>query len=121
VAQSIVDWFAEERNCTLVEELKRLGVRTEQDDSEEPLEASPEWQGKSVVLTGRLDTMPRGDAEALLKRAGANVTSSVSRKTSVVIVGEDAGSKADKAREYGVTIIDEAEFLRRIGREAPAG
>ncbi|MEX1158506.1 MAG: NAD-dependent DNA ligase LigA [Thermomicrobiales bacterium] len=120
VAQSIVDWFAEERNHKLVEELKALGVRTEQDGSREPSEALPEWRDKSVVLTGRLATMQRGDAEALLKRAGANVTSSVSRKTSVVIVGEDAGSKADKAREYGITIIDEAEFLRRIGREAPA-
>ena len=120
VAQSIVDWFAEERNRDLVADLKALGVRSEQDDTGETIEASPEWDGKSVVLTGRLATMSRGDAEALLKRAGANVSSSVSRKTSIVIVGEDAGSKADKAREYGVTIIDEAEFLRRIGREAPA-
>lgn len=119
VAQSIVDWFAEERNRRLIEELKGLGVRTEHEDSGEAVEASPEWDGKTVVLTGRLTTMARGDAEALLKRSGANVTSSVSRKTSIVIVGEDAGSKADKAREYGVTIIDEAEFLRRIGRETP--
>jgi DNA ligase (NAD+) len=54
----------------------------------------------------------------LLKRAGANVSSSVSRKTGIVIVGDEAGSKADKAQEYGVTIIDEGEFLQRIGRTA---
>ncbi len=120
VAQSVVDWFAEERNRSLVEQLKSFGVRTEQEDVGDAVQASPEWDGKSVVLTGRLTTMTRGDAEALLKRAGANISSSVSRKTGIVIVGEDAGSKADKAREYGVTIIDEAEFLRRIGHEAPA-
>ncbi|HYI15811.1 MAG TPA: helix-hairpin-helix domain-containing protein, partial [Thermomicrobiales bacterium] len=120
VAQSIVDWFAEERNRSLVEQLKTLGVRTEHEDTGESIDASPEWDGKSVVLTGRLATMSRSDAEALLKRAGANVSSSVSRKTGIVIVGDDAGSKADKAREYGVTIIDEDEFLRRIGREASA-
>ena len=120
VAQSIIDWFAEERNRRLVEELKSLGVRTKQENTGDTITASPEWDGKTVVLTGRLATMARGDAETLLKRAGANVSSSVSRKTSIVIVGEDAGSKADKAREYGVTIIDEAEFLRRIGQETTA-
>jgi DNA ligase (NAD+) len=119
VGQSIVDWFAEARNQELVELLRSLGVRTVQEKSDEPAEALPEWEGKTVVLTGRLTTMQRSEAEGLLKRAGANVSSSVSRKTSVVIVGEDAGSKADKAREYGIEIVDEAEFLRRIGREAP--
>jgi DNA ligase (NAD+) len=121
VAQSIVDWFTEQRNRDLIDALKAHGVRSEQEDTGEALETSPEWEGKTVVLTGRLETMSRSDAEAMLKRAGANVSSSVSRKTSVVIVGEDAGSKADKAREYGVEILDESEFLRRIGREAPAG
>ena len=117
VAQSVVDWFAEERNQQLVAELTAAGVRTVQEESGEPVAASPEWQGKPVVLTGRLSAMTRGDAEAILKRSGANVSSSVSRKTSVFIVGEAAGSKADKAREYGVETIDEAEFLRRIGRD----
>jgi len=118
VAQSVVDWFAEERNRALVEELKSLGVRTEQDAAETVTETDPEWEGKTVVLTGRLTSMARSEAEAMLKRAGANVSSSVSRKTSIVIVGEEAGSKADKAREYGLEIIDEAEFLQRIGRGA---
>jgi DNA ligase (NAD+) len=60
--------------------------------------------------------MTRGEAEELLRRLGATASSSVSRRTSLVVAGEEAGSKADKAREYGVEIIDEAEFLRRIGR-----
>jgi DNA ligase (NAD+) len=69
----------------------------------------------TVVLTGRLNTLARQEATGLLKSAGAKVTSSVSSKTSLVIAGEDAGSKADKARELGVEIIDEQEFLARIG------
>jgi DNA ligase (NAD+) len=113
VAQSVADWFAEERNRTVVSELAELGVRTSLERTHEPT-GDTEWTGKTVVLTGRLAAMGRSEAEALLKRAGAVVSSSVSRKTSVVIVGEDAGSKADKAREYGVETIDEAEFLRRI-------
>ncbi|HUG14419.1 MAG TPA: NAD-dependent DNA ligase LigA [Thermomicrobiales bacterium] len=116
VAQSIVDWFAEERNRALIADLIALGVRHEQERDADDSAPMPEWQGQTVVLTGRLATMPRGEAESLLKRAGANVSSSVSRKTGIVIAGEEAGGKADKAREYGVTIIDEAEFLRRIGR-----
>lgn len=116
VAQSIFDWFAEERNRALLADLKTLGVRTEQEASEDDSVPLPEWAGVSVVLTGRLSTMARSEAEGLLKRAGANVSSSVSRKTGIVIAGEDAGSKADKAREYGITIIDESEFLRRMGR-----
>jgi DNA ligase (NAD+) len=120
VAQSIHDWFAEERNLALVRDLNEHGIRTEQESTEDDGHILPEWQGVTVVLTGRLSDMTRGEAEALLKRAGAQVSSSVSRKTGIVIAGEDAGSKADKAREYGVAIIDEAEFLRRIGHTRAA-
>jgi DNA ligase (NAD+) len=118
VAQSLFDWFAEERNRALISDLKSSGVRHEQVATDEQTPPMPEWQGISVVLTGRLASMSRNEAETLLKRAGANVSSSVSRKTGIVIVGEEAGSKADKAQEYGVTIIDEGEFLQRIGRTA---
>lgn len=120
VAQSIHDWFAESRNQALVTELAAMGVRTQRDTTEADVERDPEWDGLSVVLTGRLDSITRGDAETLLRGLGAHVTSAVSRKTNIVVVGEDAGSKADKAREYGIATIGEAEFLRRIGREASA-
>lgn len=116
VAQSIHDWFAEPRNQELLSDIAALGVRMRGDETDLATERSLEWDGVSVVLTGRLDSISRGEAEALLRRLGANVTSSVSRKTGVVIVGVDAGSKADKAAEYGILTIDEAEFLRRIGR-----
>ena len=121
VAQSIHDWFAEPRNQELIAELTAAGLTVEQARPEPVPET--EWQGLAVVLTGRLEAMTRPDAEAILKRLGARVSSSVSRKTSIVVAGAEAGSKADKAREYGVTIIDEAEFLRRLkeaGVEVPS-
>lgn len=115
IAQSVYDWFREPRNLELIEELKALGVNTEMEGEPDDGEVDPEWDGKVVVLTGRLESMSRPEATALLKRAGAKVTSSVSKKTTLVIAGEDAGSKADRARELGIEIIDEQQFLSRIG------
>lgn len=119
VAQSVADWFVEEHNRTLVAELTALGVRTEQDANERPAVRETPWTGKTVVLTGRLSALTRSDAESWLRRQGANVTSSVSKKTSLVIVGEDAGSKAQRARELGIEMIDESELLARMGADAP--
>jgi len=121
VAQSIHEWFAESRNQALVSDLGALGVRMQRDEREGGPKRHPDWDGVSVVLTGRIESITRGEAEALLRSMGANVTSSVSRKTGIVIIGEDAGGKAEKALEYNITTIDEAEFLRRIGHEAAAG
>jgi DNA ligase (NAD+) len=115
IAQSVADWFAEPRNIQLVDTLRERGVRTELEGAEQKLATDPRWEGLTVVLTGRLNTLPRQEATELLKRAGAKVTSSVSSKTSLVIAGEEAGSKADRARELGIEIVDEEEFLARIG------
>ncbi len=77
--------------------------------------------GKSVVLTGRLETMTRNDAEAALRRVGANVASSVSKKTAVVFAGEDAGSKADRARKLGVLVLGEVDLIAVLnGAALPA-
>lgn len=70
----------------------------------------------SVTVTGTLAGLSRSEAEEAIKSAGGRVTSSVSRSTDFVVVGDSPGSKADKARGLGVEIIDEAEFLRRLGR-----
>jgi DNA ligase (NAD+) len=72
--------------------------------------------GKVFVLTGGLASMSRDEARRKLQTLGAKVTDSVSKKTDYVVVGEDPGSKADKARELGVTMLDEKEFLKLIGK-----
>ena len=76
------------------------------------------FAGKTVVITGTLPTLSRSDATALIERAGGHVSGSVSKKTSVLVAGEEAGTKLDKARQLGVEVIDEAELLRRLGRTA---
>jgi DNA ligase (NAD+) len=71
--------------------------------------------GKTIVLTGTFPTLSRSDATKLVEENGGKVSSSVSKKTDFVVAGEEAGSKLDKARELGVTVIDEAELLKMIG------
>jgi len=73
------------------------------------------FQGQQFVLTGTLTGLSRDEAKAAIEERGGRVTSAVSKKTSVLVFGEDAGSKLDKARELGVPCIDEAEFRRRLG------
>ena len=70
----------------------------------------------SIVLTGGLETLSREEATAAAEDAGAHVTSSVSKKTSFVVAGESPGTKLAKAEQLGVEVIDEQEFLRRLGR-----
>ena len=114
VAASIRAWFDEEENRALIEKLRKVGVRLEgeapADDGPKPLD------GVTLVLTGGLDTLSRDEATRLAQRAGARVSSSVSKKTDLVVAGENPGSKYDQAVKLGVEIVDEPEFLRRIGR-----
>jgi DNA ligase (NAD+) len=77
------------------------------------LEESP-FAGKTIVFTGTLDEMTREEAEEAVQRLGGKASSSVSRKTGLVVAGPGAGSKLDKARQLGVEIIDENEFLKRL-------
>ena len=114
LAESIVAWFAEERNRTLVRKLEANGVDVAEMGSSAGDVSAAELAGLSFVLTGRMETMTRPEAEERLRRAGATVTSSVSKKTTYLVAGEDAGSKATRARELGTTIIDEAELVRML-------
>ncbi|MEJ7761361.1 MAG: NAD-dependent DNA ligase LigA [Thermomicrobiales bacterium] len=108
VAASVRAFFAEEPNRDLVERLARAGVRV----AEELVgDAGGPFAGTKVVLTGRLEEMTRDEVEERLRQAGANVTSSVSKKTTVVVAGEDAGSKVEKARGLGVPVVGEAELV----------
>jgi DNA ligase (NAD+) len=109
VAQSIVDFFAEAHNIEVVQQLRALGVQWQEHDgvSTEPLPLS----GKTFVLTGTLASLARDEAKSRLEALGAKVAGSVSKKTHYVVAGAEAGSKLDKARELGVTVLDEQQFL----------
>ncbi len=111
LAESVRSWLDEPRNRRLVERLREKGVRMEIPESERLAPAAPApLKGKTYVITGTLSSMTRDEATAALERLGAKVAGSVSKKTTGVIVGAEAGSKADKARDLGVPILDEAAF-----------
>jgi DNA ligase (NAD+) len=112
IAAAVRDWFDEPRSAALIDALISLGLTTV-----EPGErASPGvFSGKTLVLTGSLPNLSRSEATARIEQAGGKVGSSVSKKTSIVVAGDEAGTKLDKARQLGVEIIDEAELLRRLG------
>lgn len=120
VAASIADFFLKPENRALCDALAAAGVNTEATDAEIDDAAPAEriFEGKTFVLTGTLPTLKRDAAKKLIEARGGKVSGSVSKKTSVVLAGEEAGSKLEKARELGVEIIDEAEFLRRLGGNA---
>ena len=109
VAQSIVDFFSEAHNRDVVNELRKLGVHWE--ENEGMANQVLPLTGKTFVLTGTLPTMSRDEAKAKLEALGAKVAGSVSKKTSCVVAGAEAGSKLDKARELNVPVWDEAALL----------
>jgi DNA ligase (NAD+) len=112
VADSVLRFFADEHNQKRIEALRDAGVSFVQ-----PRRATVEspLSGKTVVLTGTLTRMTRDDAKRRLEALGARVSGSVSAKTDLVIAGEKAGSKLEKAEELGVEVIDEAGFLELVG------
>jgi DNA ligase (NAD+) len=114
VARSVREFCEEPRNRAVMDRLRAAGVRVE---SETPPAAGPSpLAGKSFVLTGALTSMTRDEAAAAIERLGGKVLGSVSRKTSYLVVGAEAGSKLDKARELGVPILTEDEFRAFIMR-----
>ena len=112
MATAIIKFFAEPKNGALVTELLRMGVKPQA--PVKPAGGSTVFAGKTFVLTGTLPTMTREEAAAKIEAAGGKVSGSVSKKTSYVLAGAEAGSKLDKARELGVPVIDEAELLRML-------
>jgi DNA ligase (NAD+) len=125
VADDLVAFFAEPHNQAVLDRLTAPGEGGEPPvrvlDFEPPAAASP-IAGKTVVFTGTLETMSRSEAKARAEKLGANVSGSVSRKTDYVVVGADAGSKEKQARELGVAILSEGEWLALAGGGGtPAG
>ncbi len=112
VAAAIRLYFSDAQNIALLDRLRSAGLIFTQEINGKPV--GP-LAGLTFVLTGTFPTLKREEAKAMLEAAGAKVSSSVSKKTSALVAGEDAGSKLDKARELGIEIIDEAEMLNRLG------
>lgn len=115
VAESIVGFFQDPIIIASIARMRELGVKAE---AEQQLVARNDsvFSGKTVVLTGTLPTMSRDEAAKLLEACGAKISGSVSKKTDFVVAGESAGSKLTKARELGITVIEEeAELLRLLG------
>ncbi|MFN8008741.1 MAG: NAD-dependent DNA ligase LigA [Terriglobia bacterium] len=112
VAASIHDFFAQPENRAVIDKLKEAGVTMH---VSRPSSTSGPLSGKQFVLTGRLPSYSREEATELIEQKGGRVTSSVSQKTDFVLAGEEAGSKLDKARKLGVSILDEQAFRKLIG------
>lgn len=112
VTAAIRLYFNDPRNLELLERLRKVGLTFTQEISGKIL--GP-LAGLTFVLTGSFPTLKRDEAKEMLEAAGAKVAVSVSKKTNVVVAGEDAGSKLDKAKELTIEVIDEAEMLRRLG------
>lgn len=108
IARSITEFFADERISSQVDELLELGVAAVPDES--PIQENSAFAGKTVVLTGALSSMTRTDAAELIEKLGGTVSSSVSKKTDMVIAGENAGSKMEKAQKLGIKVLGEQEF-----------
>ena len=110
VAQSIRTFFDQPHNREVVEQLRAAGIRWDEHEGAAASAPKP-LAGLTVVLTGTLTTLTREQAKEKLEAAGAKVAGSVSKKTSYVVAGEEAGSKLDKARELGVPVLDEDGLL----------
>ena len=109
-ANAVVSFFAQEQTIHLISQLKKAGVQMTSRIKEQI--QSSRFEGMTFVLTGTLPTMTREEATAMILSHQGKVSGSVSKKTSYVLAGEEAGSKLDKAMELGIRILDEEEFRK---------
>ncbi|MDF9297338.1 NAD-dependent DNA ligase LigA [Geobacillus stearothermophilus] len=118
MADSIIAFFSQPEAAELLQELRAYGVNMAYKGLKRAAEAPADsaFAGKTVVLTGKLASMSRNEAKEEIERLGGRVTGSVSRSTDLVIAGEDAGSKLEKAQQLGIEIWDESRFLQEINR-----
>ncbi len=114
MAKSIVNFFSNKYTIEIIEDLKKAGVNMIQPKVEK--KGAQVFAGMTVVFTGELESMTRSQAEELVKQLGGTTSSSVSRSTSLVVVGKNPGSKYEKAKQLGIKIIYEDEFLKMIGK-----
>lgn len=116
IAQSVHQWFRIEANQTLIERLQVAGLQLAAavDTADASVSGSQPLLGKTFVITGTLPTLKRDEAKALIQSASGKVTDSVSKKTDYLVVGEDAGSKLEKAQSLGITCLSEAQLLELL-------
>ena len=112
IANNVVSYFKDDTNLKMIDELKELGLNMEYIGEE--LKLNEDFQDKSFVLTGTLTKLTREEAKALIENAGGKTRESVSKKTYAVIVGENPGSKYERAKELNIPIWNEDEFLEKI-------
>lgn len=111
-AKAIVDFFKEKKNIDTINKLIKAGLKIKTE--EVPIKAIRSLEGKSFVFTGELKNFTRYEAERLVEKLGGKISSSVSKKTNFVVVGENPGSKYEKAKSLGIPIINEEEFMKLI-------
>ncbi len=117
VAQSVNDYFGDEANRQLFEKLRRAGVRME---GEAPASREGPLSGQTFVVTGTLGAFSRAEAEARIRELGGAVRASVTRATDCLVAGESPGSKLEKARQYGTTVLTDEEFMELLRRHGAA-
>jgi DNA ligase (NAD+) len=108
VAQAVHGYFQKPATRRLIDRLRRRGVEIK---GEAPARREGPLSGQTFVITGTLDAFPRSEAETRVKSLGAAVGASVTKKTTALVAGYNPGSKLDKAREYGTTVLEEGDFL----------
>jgi DNA ligase (NAD+) len=112
IAASIIKFFHEPKNKDVMEKFRKAGVKPQKKE----IAADHALQEKSFVLTGTLESMARNYAKLIIENLGGSVHSSVTKKTTYVVAGSEAGTKLDKANSLGITVLNEKDFLKLIGR-----
>lgn len=117
IAESVFDWFKIPANQALIERLREAGVQlsvSSSQQTEAELSTAATLAGKTFVITGTLPTLKRNEAKDLIEKAGGKVTGSISAKTDYLVVGEEAGSKLEKAQQLGITQLSETELMEML-------
>jgi DNA ligase (NAD+) len=114
MAESVHEYFRNSDNRAVINELLAAGVKPKQ--AKAAKKATGRLAGKTIVVTGTLESFSRQQAEQAIRQAGGKTSSSVSKKTDFVLAGKEPGSKIEKARKFGVAVMDEKQFLQIVGK-----
>jgi DNA ligase (NAD+) len=113
-AESVIQFFEKEENLKVVDKLRKAGLKFKEEETEVPSQVDERFKDKTFVFTGALEHFSRDEAKDAVEKRGGKVTSSVSRNTDYVVVGEEPGSKYEKAKDLNIRILTEKEFLQML-------